>query len=120
MISVDEDSQMCIIDIKTKELVSQIPFHNHFFKITSILHPSTYINKILLGSEQGSLQLFNVRKQKTIYTFKGWNQKVTCLSQSPVIDLVAIGLINGDIYIQNLKTDTTLVKFNQGIQLIIN
>ena len=104
---------MCIIDIKTKELVAQVPFHNHFFKITAILHPSTYINKILLASEQGTLQLYNVRKQKTIYTFQGWKQKVTCLCQSPVIDVVAIGLVNGDIYIQNLKSDTTVIKFSQ-------
>ena len=104
---------MCIIDIKSKELVAQVPFHNHFFKITAILHPSTYINKILLGSEQGSLQLYNVRKQKTIFTFKGWDEKVTCLCQSPVIDIVAIGLSNGDIHIHNLKTDATLIKFSQ-------
>lgn len=113
LISVDENSQMCLIDVKSKELIAEVPFHNHLFKISAVLHPSTYINKVLLGSEQGSLQLFNVRKQKTIYTFKGWNQKVTCLCQSPVIDVVAIGLANGDICVHNLKSDTTLIKFNQ-------
>lgn len=113
LISVDENSQMCLIDVRNKELVAEVPFHNHLFKISAILHPSTYINKVLLGSEQGSLQLFNVRKQKTIYTFKGWGQKVTCLCQSPVIDVVAIGLANGDIYLHNLKSDTTLIRFNQ-------
>ena len=113
LISVDENSQMCLIDVKSKELIAEVPFHNHLFKISAVLHPSTYINKVLLGSEQGSLQLFNVRKHKTIYTFKGWNQKVTCLCQSPVIDVVAIGLANGDICVHNLKSDTTLIKFNQ-------
>lgn len=31
------------------------------FTATSILHPSTYLNKVLVSSAQGSLQLRNVR-----------------------------------------------------------
>ena len=31
------------------------------FEITTCVHPSTYLNKILLGSKQGTLQLWNIR-----------------------------------------------------------
>lgn len=33
------------------------------FEIRAMLHPSTYLNKILLGGKNGQLQLWNVRTQ---------------------------------------------------------
>ena len=90
-----------------------IPFNGESFRMTSLLHPSTYINKILIGSSQGSLQLWNIRSQTLIYTFKGWDSGVTRLSQAPAIDVVAIGLENGSIFIHNIRVDETLMKFRQ-------
>ena len=81
--------------------------------MTALLHPATYINKILIGSLQGQLQLWNIRSQTLIYTFKGWNSRVTHLCQAPAIDIAAIGLENGSIYIHDLKADETLMKFKQ-------
>jgi len=31
------------------------------FLITSVVHPSTYLNKILIGSQQGTLHLWNLK-----------------------------------------------------------
>jgi len=31
------------------------------FTVSAIVHPSTYLNKILLGSEEGALQLWNIK-----------------------------------------------------------
>jgi U3 small nucleolar RNA-associated protein 21 len=42
------------------ELQNEITFHSSF-KATAFLHPATYLNKILVGSEQGDLQLWNTR-----------------------------------------------------------
>lgn len=39
------------------------------FSITVMMHPDTYLNKIILGSQQGILQLWNVKTKKLIYTF---------------------------------------------------
>lgn len=33
------------------------------FTAVSILHPATYINKVLVASSQGSMQLWNIRTQ---------------------------------------------------------
>jgi U3 small nucleolar RNA-associated protein 21 len=33
------------------------------FEVTAMLHPSTYLNKILLGARDGTLQLWNIRTQ---------------------------------------------------------
>ncbi len=44
-------------DIKTTEQALEVEFSNRQFEISAICHPATYLNKILLGSEQGSLQV---------------------------------------------------------------
>ena len=35
-----------------------------------------YLNKILLGSHQGKLQLWNIRTRKMVFEFEGWGSKV--------------------------------------------
>lgn len=42
------------------DLQNTITFH-HSFTATAILHPATYLNKVLVGSKQGELQLWNTR-----------------------------------------------------------
>lgn len=113
LISIDENSCIKIWDIKQRNVYLELTFANETFKITTVAHPYTYINKILIGSEQGQMQLWNIRTGKLIYTFKGWNCAVTCLEPSPAIDVVAVGLANGRIIVHNLKFDKTVVEFNQ-------
>lgn len=94
------------------EITLEMPFGSTF-TISCILHPSTYLNKVLLGSQQGSLQLWNVRTQKLIFTFKGWQSPLRTIEQAPAVDLVAIGLEDGLIIIHNIRYDETLLKFIQ-------
>lgn len=37
------------------------------FTATSILHPATYLNKVLVASGQGNMQLWNIRSQFSFY-----------------------------------------------------
>lgn len=43
------------------EQYGKIEFDPARFLVTSLMHPSTYMNKVLLGSRQGELQLWNIR-----------------------------------------------------------
>lgn len=95
------------------ELYGELHFNLDSFTISSALHPSTYLNKLLLGSQQGQLQLWNIRTSKLVYTFKGWGFGVQVLSQSPAVDIVGVGLESGDIVIHNLKYDQTVMRFHQ-------
>ncbi|XP_033279649.1 WD repeat-containing protein 36 isoform X2 [Orcinus orca] len=113
VISVDTDGILIIWHIYSEEEYLQLSFDKSVFKISAILHPSTYLNKILLGSEQGSLQLWNVKSNKLLYTFAGWKIGVTALQQAPAVDVVAVGLMSGQIIIHNIKFDETLMKFRQ-------
>ena len=112
-LSLSLSLSLSITHTHTVELYGEIHFDSESFQIMSVVHPSTYLNKVLLGSRQGQLQLWNIRTSKLIYTFAGWGSPVLCLSQSPAIDVVGMGLENGTVVIHNLKFDESLMKFHQ-------
>ncbi|KAJ8674862.1 hypothetical protein QAD02_010648 [Eretmocerus hayati] len=118
LISVDDDSNLKIWDIKTEEVVAESSFKNSVFKVTSLMHPSTYINKILLGSEQGKMQLWNIKVMKMIYSFEGWDCMINVIEQAPAVDVVAVGLADGRIILHNLKMDKTVFQVVQDWGLV--
>uniref|UniRef100_A0A183SPV9 Utp21 domain-containing protein n=1 Tax=Schistocephalus solidus TaxID=70667 RepID=A0A183SPV9_SCHSO len=79
------------------------------FVVSAMLHPSSYKNKLLFGSLQGPLRLWNVVTGKPIYWFKGFDAAVSCLTQSPAKDVCAIGLNDGRIILHNLRYDVSLL-----------
>ena len=113
LITADEGGNVRVWDIKMETVFVEFSFNNKSFQITTIVHPATYINKVLFGSRQGSLQLWNIRTAKCIYQFKGWGCEVTCLEQSPAIDVIAVGLVTGKIILHNLRYDEILLEFTQ-------
>ena len=79
------------------------------------IHPSTYVNKILIGgSSQGKemLVLLNVRSGKLIHKFKCLPRsafsEVTTLKQSPAIDTIAVGTSKGMVHLINTRMDKLL------------
>jgi len=93
--------------------------------VTAILHPATWLNKILLGRENGGVQVWNIRtgysilkilpanRRKLIFETESFGSPVTCLAQSPALDIVGIGLHSGTIHIRNLRTDAEILTFSQ-------
>ena len=70
------------------------------FRISALFHPSTYLNKIVVGSQQGALQLWNIRTNALLYTFRGWKSAVASLEQvvhpsRPVICPARLSVLNG-------------------------
>ncbi|KAM8962305.1 WD repeat-containing protein 36 isoform 1-T1 [Pelodytes ibericus] len=113
LISVDTNNILIIWDIKSEEEYLQLKFDKTNFTVSAVMHPSTYLNKILLGSQQGSLQIWNVKSNKLLFTFPGWDSGVTVLQQAPALDVVAVGLTCGKIVLHNIKFDETLMTFQQ-------
>lgn len=113
LISIDEDSNLKVWNIRMADEYLDLPFKNDEFKITALMHPPTYLNKILLGSEQGGLQLWNLKDCRLIHTFEGYGSKITCLQAAPAVDVAAIGLITGRIVLLNLKFGEQIMEFNQ-------
>ena len=93
------------------ELYGEVQFNVNSFNITAMMHPATYLNKILLASQQGTLQLWNIRTRwvglflcvcvctndsytlthnysNLIYTYKGWSSPVISVAQVSVYIIV--------------------------------
>ncbi len=62
---------------------------------TCMAHPDTYLNKVVVGSQQGSMQLWNFAKGTRLYDFKVAESAIKCLAPSPALDVVGIGLADG-------------------------
>ena len=132
LLALDELNVLRVWDFKANELYCEIELLEDF-AATCMMHPATYLNKILLGSQQGALQLWNIRTRfvhtnfsmnfamlthlmlhsKKIHDFAKFESAVLCLSQSPVVDVVAVGLVSGTIALMNLKLDQRLFSFHQ-------
>lgn len=73
------------------------------FSPTCMVHPATYLNKILIGGDDGRMQLWNISSNKMIYEFSSLGAGVRCLESSPALDIVAVGLSDGyDFFFQFL------------------
>ncbi|XP_055587163.1 WD repeat-containing protein 36 [Uranotaenia lowii] len=113
LISIDESSLLKIWFVGTEEVYLEIPFKNESFEISALMHPASYKNKILLGSAQGDLQLWNIKNATLIHTFKNLGSKVAILEQAPAIDVAAIGLQDGKIILLNLKFEEVIMQLSQ-------
>mmetsp|Transcript_46017 Transcript_46017/g.59119 ORF Transcript_46017/g.59119 Transcript_46017/m.59119 type:complete len:1225 (+) Transcript_46017:40-3714(+) len=88
---------------------------------TVMIHPDTYVNKVLIGSSDGSLSLWNIRSGKHLYSFKSIQTlknksgvSITSMEQSPALDVVAVGMQDGSVYLLNLKQDIVLFDLDTG------
>ena len=57
--------------------------------------------------------MWNLRTSQKLHDFSGWGFGVTCIEQTPALDLVGIGLQNGSIIIFNILTDKAIMRFQQ-------
>lgn len=112
LFSLDDARSLLIWDLDDMTLINQIDFPQHFTP-TVMLHPATYLNKLLIGSQEGALQIWNVRKMKCLYTFKGWKSPVVALEQSPAVDVVGVGLADGRLVLHHLQYDKLVMDFAQ-------
>ncbi|XP_058068538.1 U3 small nucleolar RNA-associated protein 21 homolog isoform X2 [Magnolia sinica] len=84
------------------------------FSPSCIVHPDTYLNKVLIGSHEGSVQLWNISTKKKLYEFKGWNSSIHCFVSSPALDVVAVGCADGKVHLHNLRYDEEVVTFTHS------
>uniref|UniRef100_A0A2N9G0Z1 WDR36/Utp21 N-terminal domain-containing protein n=1 Tax=Fagus sylvatica TaxID=28930 RepID=A0A2N9G0Z1_FAGSY len=117
ILSVDVEGNMFIWAFKGIEQHSAPVGHimlDDKFSPSCLVHPDTYLNKVLLGSQEGSLQLWNVSTKKKLYEFKGWNSSISSCVSSPALDVVAVGCADGKIHLLNIRYDEELVTFTHS------
>ncbi|KAL1547459.1 U3 small nucleolar RNA-associated protein 21 isoform X1 [Salvia divinorum] len=84
------------------------------FTPSCIMHPDTYLNKVIVGSQEGSLQLWNISTKKQLYEFKSWSSAISCCVSSPALDVVAVGCSDGKIHVHNIRYDEEVVTFSHS------
>ncbi|KAJ2182953.1 rRNA-processing protein utp21 [Coemansia sp. RSA 551] len=113
VLGISEDNTVVIWDRNTRELFTEIEFERESFAVTALVHPSTYVNKIVIGSSQGTMQVWNIQSRRCLYEFKTMGSGITCMVQSPVIDVLALGLLDGRILLHNVKQDRAVMQLAQ-------
>ncbi|KAL7728122.1 hypothetical protein ACLKA6_002260 [Drosophila palustris] len=113
LIAVDRSNVLKVWNIRTDDVYLDVPFKADEFQITALAHPPTYINKVVLGSQQGQLKIMNIKKNSILCTINRHQSRVTCIEPAPALDVVAVGHGDGSVIVLNLKFDTVLVAFKQ-------
>ncbi|TRM62583.1 Utp21 specific WD40 associated putative domain-containing protein [Schizophyllum amplum] len=89
------------------------------FTASRVLHPATYLNKVLVASLEGGLQLWNIRDRVHIHDFDPASlspspspSAITALVQAPAIDVVGIGFADGRVVVHDVRADERLMVFS--------
>jgi U3 small nucleolar RNA-associated protein 21 len=75
----------------------------------------TLLNKILIGKQDGSVEIWNISVGKLIYTISPPSVDtgpVTALEPSPALDLLAIARADGSLVIHDVRKDREVLKLN--------
>ena len=119
LIGEEEFSMLSLEDlIKDDKVTSELETECHVSKIsfgaeiTALVHPSTYLNKVLVALGQ-RWELWNIDSYSRVHSFKEFSSDITVMVQSPALDVVAIGLLDGSIVLYNIKQDKEIMKFRQ-------
>ncbi|PWW72359.1 Utp21-domain-containing protein [Tuber magnatum] len=108
------DWGMVVWKRETREVYTEIEMGNRG-EVTAALHPSTYLNKIVIARLGGMLEIWNVKTGKQIYTILSpvastgeEPLEIASLVQTPVISVLAIGFSTGEVHLHNIRTDKPL------------
>lgn len=115
LIVLCEDRKMYVVDLETSCIKSTITLDMNAYLF---MHPVSYLNKIVIAGEDDKIQIYNIEANELIYSFKNITKKlkgarILTVEQSPLVDIVALGLESGELLIVNLKQDKVLTSFSQ-------
>ena len=90
-------------------------------RVRCMVHPQTYVNKVLVGGDKGRMELWNFSTGALVYTFNlgmpsaaasgkkgGLGNAVCSLASAPALDVVAVGLADGSVRLVNIRYDQVL------------
>ncbi|EAA59031.1 hypothetical protein AN8293.2 [Aspergillus nidulans FGSC A4] len=81
---------------------------------TQICNMPTYLNKVLIGKSDGTVDIWNVKTGRLVHSiFAAFPNAgpVTVLRPSPALSVIAIAYKNGSISIQNVETGQSIFSF---------
>lgn len=98
--------------LATNELLRTVTFGSEF-TASMFAHPATYLNKVVVGGTDGSLQLWNIRTGSLIHTFDALEVRggrrstgvagIVWMMQSPAVDVMAVAYADGLVSLFDVK-----------------
>ncbi|KAI8055226.1 Utp21 specific WD40 associated putative domain-containing protein [Syncephalis plumigaleata] len=113
LVAVYSDNVLRTWKLSEQEMLLELPFNVEQFTISTVIHPNTYLNKLLVASEQGGMELWNIATGKLVYKFNAFPARITSLAQSPVVDVIAIGMEDGTVLLHNTRLDESVLSVKQ-------
>lgn len=124
IVSLSVDGRRAFVwSLSTTELVQSLEF-SPTFTASAIEHPATYLNKIVVASTTGELQLWNIRTGSLIHEFSAEDVRgspprnvstgVAAMVQLPAIDVLAIAFTDGLISLYDVRLGELL--FNLHVE----
>ena len=122
IVALSSDGRSVFIwSIASTELIRRIDLPDNFVA-SSVLHPATYLNKILIGSIDGQLALWNIRTGSLVHAYESERLRASAavpnsgvssaaivnLTQSPAVDVVAVGYADGHVLLHDIRLDESL------------
>ncbi|KAJ8607252.1 hypothetical protein MRB53_040438 [Persea americana] len=101
---------LLVYDSDTQELHTEIVIDAKG-EISALIHPATYLNKIVVAVDN-RLEIWNIRTGKQIHSTTFANT-ITSICASPVVDVIAVGLLNGAIIVHHLRAAEDMISLTQ-------
>jgi U3 small nucleolar RNA-associated protein 21 len=95
LFSLGRDGKLCVWRIGDHSAPERVLHLPQGFVPTCMAHPDTYLNKMIVGAEDGRLQLWNFASGKLVHEFASVGAAVRCIVPSPALDVVGLGLSDG-------------------------
>lgn len=110
--AINENQDLLVYNSQSQELHTQISLRKDT-EATCLLHPDTYLNKVVIGTADGRLEIWNIRTGNLIHRTEDFGSQITTISAAPVLDVVAVGLLDGRIIIYHLLADERMIELRQ-------
>jgi U3 small nucleolar RNA-associated protein 21 len=85
VLSIRRSGHVDVWDTAKGELWRSFRLSSAVSEPTACCHPPTYLNKVLIGGSTGVMELWNVRTQTCVYSFRGWGSAITVVQPSPAV-----------------------------------
>eukprot|EP01061_Rhynchopus_euleeides_P003544 TRINITY_DN12821_c0_g1_i6.p1 TRINITY_DN12821_c0_g1~~TRINITY_DN12821_c0_g1_i6.p1 ORF type:complete len:806 (+),score=359.20 TRINITY_DN12821_c0_g1_i6:155-2419(+) len=75
-----------------------------------------YTNKVVLGTQQGHMELWNFNTGSLVHKFPSFASAITSLAMSPADDIIGVGLADGRVICYNLAYGKELLRFQHAAE----
>lgn len=109
--------------LSMQQLIDSIELPQHATP-TALVHPSTYLHKVVIGYANGDVQIWNTRTGNLVHKFDAVSLStkhcldaaspaaVISITQTPALDILAITISSNHVLLHDIKHDIAIMTFS--------